>query len=79
MWNLCKSLPKSCIKIIDKRLNQDNTNYLTCFACVNACPKKTLKFSIPNERFPYPEPNPNLRFKKPNATLQEIIKANCQK
>ena len=73
-----KVCPKSCIEIVDKRAKQDNTNCLTCLACVNACPKKALKFPIPNERFPYPEPNPNVRFKNPNVTLQEIIKANCQ-
>ena len=74
-----KVCPKSCIEIVDKRAKQDNTNCLTCLACVNACPKKALKFPIPNERFPYSEPNPNVRFKNPNITLQEIIKANQQR
>lgn len=73
-----KVCPKSCIKIENKRANQDNANCLTCLACVNACPKKALKFPIPNERFPFPEPNPKVRFKNPNVTLQEIIKANFQ-
>ena len=73
-----KVCPKSCFEIVDKRAKQDNTNCLTCLACVNACPKKALKFPIPNERFPISEPNPNVRFKNENVTLQEIIKANCQ-
>ena len=73
-----KICPKSCFTVENKKAKQDNSNCLTCLACVNACPKKALQFPIPNERFPFPEPNPNVRFKNPNVTLQDIIKANNQ-
>lgn len=76
---ICASVcPKSCIKIEDKKAHQNNTNCLTCLACVHACPKLAMQIPMPNERFPYPEPNPKVRFRNQNVSLQEITKANKQ-
>lgn len=48
----------------------------TCFACVHNCPQKAISI-IPTPPEPE-EPNRNARFRNPNVTLADLIKANGQ-
>lgn len=43
----------------------------TCLACVHACPQKAIGLTVP-------EKNPQARYRNPDVTLQEIMRANAQ-
>lgn len=47
-----------------------------CLACVHNCPQKAISI-IPTPPEPE-EPNRNARYRNPNVTLGELIRANCQ-
>ena len=43
-----------------------------CFACVQNCPQKAIKLTMP-------ERNPDARYRNPHVSLADIQRANRQK
>lgn len=61
--------PSGSIHVKDGKAVHIPGNCQTCLACAHACPEKAVQLTIP-------EKNPKARYRNPNVTLQEIIKAN---
>lgn len=66
-----KACPTSCISIKDGKATYDHAGCQACYACVHACPEKAIGFNLP-----MPEKNPDVRYRHPEVTLEDIIKAN---
>ncbi len=64
--------PMGCVHLEDGKPVHDYTNCVNCMACIQACPTKAIQFATVKE------PNPNARYRNPNITLSEIIRANRQ-
>ncbi|WP_455612507.1 EFR1 family ferrodoxin, partial [Bacteroides sp.] len=48
----------------------------SCYACIQNCPHKAITLK-PQPNFPFPpEVNPQARYRNPNVSLTDIIKAN---
>ena len=50
----------------------------TCYACIHACPQKAIKLRQPEGQMWPAERNPEARYRNPNVTLNDIVKANRQ-
>ncbi|MBQ7326749.1 MAG: EFR1 family ferrodoxin [Clostridia bacterium] len=66
-----KACPAACISIKDGKATHDLAGCQACYACVHACPEKAIGFDLP-----MPEKNPDARYRHPEVTLEDIIKAN---
>ena len=68
-----KVCPASCVSVVDGRAKHELTNCQACYACVNACPQKAIKFNLAMQ-----EKNPNARYRHEGVSLEELIQANNQ-
>ena len=66
-----KVCPAGAIRLADTKAQHTMVDCQACYACVHACPKKAIGFTIP-------EKNPNARYRNENISLDEIVKANNQ-
>ena len=64
--------PRGCIHLESGRPVYDYTDCVNCMGCAHACPQNAIKLVCVKE------PNPNARYRNPNISLAEIIKANRQ-
>lgn len=67
-----KVCPSASIQVFNGKAVHTPGNCQTCLACAHACPQKAIKLSVP-------EVNEEARYRNEHITLQEIMKANCQK
>ena len=74
---VCTSVcPHGSWKVIDGH-SVANGECENCLACVHNCPKKAISI-IPTPPEPE-EANRNARYRNPNVSLADLIKANSQK
>ncbi|MDO4215860.1 MAG: EFR1 family ferrodoxin [Bacteroidales bacterium] len=74
---ICVSVcPHGSWKIVDKK-SVANGECENCLACVQNCPRKAISI-IPAPMEPQEEANRSVRYRNPNISLAEIIKANQQ-
>lgn len=64
--------PRGCIHLENGRPVYDYTDCVNCMGCAHACPQIAIKLVCVKE------PNPNARYRNPNISLAEIIRANRQ-
>lgn len=63
--------PSASIRMEGGRAVHIPGNCQTCLACAHHCPRKAVRLTIP-------EKNPNVRYRNPHITVNEIIQANQQ-
>lgn len=63
--------PSASIRMENSRAVHIPGNCQTCLACAHLCPQKAVQLNIP-------EKNPNVRYRNPHITVNEIIQANQQ-
>lgn len=66
-----RACPAACISIVDGRATHDLAGCQACYACVHACPEKAIGFALP-----FPEKNPDVRYRHPEISLDDIIESN---
>lgn len=64
--------PAGCIHLDGQRAVNTGDNCQSCYACIQACPKMAVQFG----EIPMKEPNPKARYRNPNITLTELVRAN---
>ena len=73
---VCTSVcPHGCWKVVDGH-SVPQGDCENCLACVHNCPQKAISI-IPTPPEPE-EPNRNARYRNPNVSLADLIKANSQ-
>lgn len=65
--------PAGCIRLEDQYAVHDPAGCQACFACIHACPKMAVQFTLPD-----PEKNPAARYRNEHVTLCELVKSNDQ-
>ena len=65
--------PAGCIRLEDQHAVHSGEGCQACYACVHACPKAAVQFTLPN-----PEKNPTARYRNEHVTLCELVKSNDQ-
>lgn len=65
--------PAGCIHLENQYAIHDPKGCQACYACVHACPKMAVQFTLPQ-----PEKNPAARYRNEHVTLCELVKANDQ-
>lgn len=65
--------PAGCIHLENQYAVHDPEGCQACYACIHACPKMAIQFSLPQ-----PEKNPAARYRNEYVSLCELIKANDQ-
>ena len=66
-----KVCPGGCINIENGKAAHHLENCQACMACVHACPKRAIQFTIK-------EVNPQARYRNEHISLDELIAANNQ-
>jgi ferredoxin len=66
--------PAGCIYLEDQKAIHTMEGCQACYACVHACPKASIQFTLSQ-----PEKNPTARYRNPHIALSELIVANNQK
>ena len=62
--------PAGCIHLENQYAVHDSEECQACYACVHACPKMAIQFTLSR-----PEKNPTARYRNEHVTLCELIKA----
>ncbi len=65
--------PAGCIHLENQYAVHDPERCQACYACVHACPKMAVQFTLPR-----PEKNPAARYRNEHVTLCELVRANDQ-
>lgn len=65
--------PAGCIHLENQYAVHSKEGCQACYACVHACPKMAVQFTLSN-----PEKNPAQRYRNEHVTLSELIKSNDQ-
>lgn len=75
---ICQQVcPKNNYRVLNNR-SQCHGLCESCYACIQNCPQKAITLK-PQPDFPFPpEVNPQARYRNPNVSLADIIKANRQ-
>ena len=66
-----KVCPKKCFHTEGQKSVLDQTECMSCMACIHACPILAIKLKMP-------EKNPQARYRNENISLCEIVGANNQ-
>lgn len=65
--------PAGCIHLENQYAVHSKEGCQACYACVHACPKRAVRFNLPQ-----PEKNPKARYRNEHVTLCELVKSNDQ-
>lgn len=68
-----KVCPAGCIHLENQRAVHGKEGCQACYACVHACPKLAIQFTLPQ-----PEKNRKARYRNGHVSLAEIVKSNNQ-
>lgn len=63
--------PAGCIHLENQYAVHKQEGCQACYACVHACPKMAVQFTLPQ-----PEKNPAVRYRNEHVTLCELVRSN---
>lgn len=66
-----KVCPLGSLKVVQGKATRASDACEGCLACAHNCPQKAVGMR-------FPERNPDARYRYPEITLPEIVRANCQ-